>query len=419
MTSKLFTRFNLLVVLALGGLLTAITILLGATVPVQANPNTLYVTPDGDCGGASPCYTTIQAAVDAANSGDVIKVATGIYTSVNTQINKTLTIQGGYTTTNWTVPYPITQPTTLDAQGQGRVLFISGGGPWITPTIEGLRITGGSRPGMLEYGGGVYIESAEATFNTCQIFSNTAWFGGGLGGRYSSVTLNSSTVVSNAAKFGGGLLLDTDSDATLNGNIVSFNKATSNGGGVFLGNADATLCNTIIADNQANVKGGGLHVADSTVRLLHTTFARNMVISDSAGSGILVERYSVRTRVWMTNTILVSHTVGISVTTGATATLESTLWGRGAWANGVDWGGFGDLITGTHNYWDDPAFVNPDDGNYHISANSAAIDKGVNAGVVTDIDGQARPFGTAPDLGADEYEYTWPYQLYLPLVLRN
>jgi hypothetical protein len=34
---------------------------------------------------------------------------------------------------------------------------------------------------------------------------------------------------------------------------------------------------------------------------------------------------------------------------------------------------------------------------------SEAIDRGVEAGVTTDIDGNARPYGPAPDLGAVEY----------------
>jgi hypothetical protein len=52
-----------------------------------------YVNPDGVCGGNSPCYTTIQAAIDASNSGDTIKVADATYhESVN--INKSLTAQG-------------------------------------------------------------------------------------------------------------------------------------------------------------------------------------------------------------------------------------------------------------------------------------------------------------------------------------
>ncbi len=104
----------------------------------------------------------------------------------------------------------------------------------------------------------------------------------------------------------------------------------------------------------------------------------------------------------MTDTILVSHTVGISVTAGNTATLQATLWGSGAWANGSDWGGAGSITTGTVNVWGDPAFVNPDAGDYHILPTSAAVDAGVHAGVTTDIDGDARPYGNGYDIGADE-----------------
>jgi hypothetical protein len=54
---------------------------------------TRYVNPDGVCGGNSPCYTTIQAAIDDSTSGDTIKVADGFYDeSVN--INKSLTLDG-------------------------------------------------------------------------------------------------------------------------------------------------------------------------------------------------------------------------------------------------------------------------------------------------------------------------------------
>jgi hypothetical protein len=46
-----------------------------------------------------------------------------------------------------------------------------------------------------------------------------------------------------------------------------------------------------------------------------------------------------------------------------------------------------------------PAFAG--DG-YHLTANSPAIDRGVSSIITDDIDGQIRPVGAAPDLGADE-----------------
>ena len=139
--------------------------------------------------------------------------------------------------------------------------------------------------------------------------------------------------------------------------------------------------------------------------MLHNTIARN----DNT--------YGVRitggSAVALTNTILVSHTVGITVTTGSTATLQGTLWGSGTWGNDSDWGGDGAIVTGTVNIWGDPAFVDPDGGDYHIGPSSAARDAGVPAGETDDVDGDPR-LG-ALDIGADEF--VW--HAYLPLVTRN
>jgi len=139
-------------------------------------------------------YTNVQAAVDAASDGDVIKVAAGIYTGVQSRpsppgypgssmiaqvvyVSKTVTIRGGYTTAFTDPPDPEANPTTLDAQAQGRVLYITGD---ISPTIENLRITGGDATSLGGYdalydgGGGMYVYTATATISNCVIFSNTA-----------------------------------------------------------------------------------------------------------------------------------------------------------------------------------------------------------------------------------------------------
>ena len=44
-----------------------------------------YVAPGGACGGATPCYATIQAAADAAAAGDEIRIAAGAYTGVSSR----------------------------------------------------------------------------------------------------------------------------------------------------------------------------------------------------------------------------------------------------------------------------------------------------------------------------------------------
>ena len=59
--------------------------------------------------------------------------------------------------------------------------------------------------------------------------------------------------------------------------------------------------------------------------------------------------------------------------------------------------------------------------NFHITANSAAIDKATATDVTDDIDGPGRPVGAAPDLGADEYgnAVIKVYDLFLPMTIRQ
>ncbi|MBW1783037.1 MAG: hypothetical protein JRL30_20130 [Deltaproteobacteria bacterium] len=60
----------------------------------------LYVDKNGSCGGMSPCYTTIQGAMNAAATGDRIRIAQGTYDeSLVLNESKSLTLQGGWDAT--------------------------------------------------------------------------------------------------------------------------------------------------------------------------------------------------------------------------------------------------------------------------------------------------------------------------------
>jgi hypothetical protein len=147
---------------------------------------------------------------------------------------------------------------------------------------------------------------------------------------------------------------------------------------------------------------------------LHTTIADNR---GGDGSGVYVTEelgYAPSTAM-LTNTILVSHAVGIRVTLGNTATLENTLWH----GNGKDTDGAGRICTGTLSVDGDPAFVDPGIGDYHIGPSSAGIDRAVDTGVTVDIDGELRPDGCFADIGADEYQGRGCHREYLPISLRS
>jgi len=585
--------------------------------------DTLYVAPGGGCGGASPCYASVQAAVDAADNGDVIKIASGTYTDVHARpapngypyppssglitqvvfISRTITLQGGYSTDDWSTSDPAANPTWLDAQGQGRGLYI-GAFPvatqhTISPTIVGLRISGGTAEGLggtrYDAGGGLYVANAAARLENLHIFSNTGFWGGGGHLYYSPATVRNSSITSNTADSGGGGLYLTQSHATLEANRFAGNTATRNGGGIFLtlshatltGNqfydnaatddrglggglylssSDAVLSDNIIRDNSAGTSGGGLYQIEGTTLVSHNaiasnnaidyhgggiyltgdtqslfshnsvtansanswgggvlvstssstfafnvisgnvatgkvygqggglylhitqyaTFAHNLIASNSAGaaggglhlfnstpvfegntisdntaptgggiylagsdlpmtnnviadncsdqegSGLYLAnssphmRHTTIARNWggassgihvhsgtpvLTNTVLVDHGVGISITAGQSAILSGVLW----YGNACDVGGAGSVSV-THAHTGDPAFA--DDG-HHLTPGSAAIDRGVAVSVTTDMDGDGRPYGDGPDLGADEWVPKAWQHIYLPIALRN
>jgi hypothetical protein len=268
-------------------------------------------------------------------------------------------------------------------------------------------------------GGGLYLDSSAAKLSGNTITSNSAHFGRG-GGLYLSqysdaARLSANTITSNSAHFGGGLYLN--SDARLSANTIASNTA-SYGGGLYLYRSNATLVNNMLTDNRADWLGSGLYILSASPCLLHTTIARN---GGGDGSGVYVaKRASIHSTVALTNTILVSQTVGITVTAGNTTTLETTLWGSEAWANTTDWGGAGSTIVGARNYRGAPAFVAPNAGDYHIGPGSAAIDRGLDVRVATDIDSEIRPDGCFVDIGADEFiTGVECRRVYLSLILRD
>lgn len=73
---------------------------LGEAVDSLEGASTLYVESSGTCNGNTPCYSTIQGAVNAASSGSTIKIAGGSYgEDVGLNTDKDLIFEGGYNST--------------------------------------------------------------------------------------------------------------------------------------------------------------------------------------------------------------------------------------------------------------------------------------------------------------------------------
>ena len=401
-------------------------------------------------------YGHVQAAVDASTlPADVVKVAgycPGVQSragiSQTVYISKSLTLRGGYTLTNWTTSDPTGNPTILDARQAGRVVFLTGSSG-VNVTLENLTMRGGyinaNGGGICDdnvtltlsnaivrdnvsnhgWGGGVFVQTGNATVSGGQIFSNTAWVGGGVYVQSGSTIVVSRTqILSNTASIGGGgvyinssaLLMVTDS-------TVSGNTGSWWGGGIVNQGSALTLTNSTLSGNQAisSTYGGGAidQEGSSSATILNSTIVSNTAVN-AARSGIWLESGTLTIQ----NSIVALNngTNNVAISGGTFTSLGYNLTNSGA---GTPFTATGDL-----------ANTNPllgplqDNGGstwtHALLPGSPAIDRipfGVNGcgtTITTDQRGQPRPgtFTHLCDIGAYEVQGVH-FQIYLPLVIRQ
>lgn len=134
--------------------------------------------------------------------------------------------------------------------------------------------------------------------------------------------------------------------------------------------------------------------------ILHNTFV-------GAGYGIKAQEY---TNINVNRNIFVSFsTYAIDIVSPATTSYIIN-------ENHFEWN-LHNGYSGTNSFSGNPKFVDISNGDLHIMAGSAAIDRVSGGSLFVDIDSQTRPIGIAPvnfDVGADEYML----QIFMPIVYK-
>lgn len=212
--------------------------------------------------------SAVQQAVNAASPGQTVKVAghcIGGLTAQTVYITKSLTLRGGYTPDDWMVSAPYTYPTTLDAAGEGRVVYVVGPANVV---LENLRLVNGALGSENSRGGGVRVDSASALISGCEIVSNTATYGAGV---------------------------------------------------AFTGSSSGRIVNTLLARNSGSSGAALWTNASGTIDVVHTTIAAPSVLPGSAV-------YATGGTTNLTNVIIANHTTGIVQDGSATVTEDYTLF---------------------------------------------------------------------------------------------
>jgi hypothetical protein len=355
------------------GLALATLLWLGARAPVRADAGIHCVNQTGSgcagiCGGG--CYTSVQAAVDAAGLDHEIRIAGGTYTDTAgtvAVITKGLRIIGAFDPT-FEAPDPDMYHTMLDAEWGGAVISITSAGDVLLQHLIIAHGDGTDNCGSgFGCGGGVYIKNTSVHVGGCEIIDNvgsrTGWgLGGGIYAFASAVEMQSSRVLSNTAStdpvtsgigYGGGIYVNTGSvslveneivdnvgrtsyvgvgggvylyavtSADVLTNVIRGNRASvstwgSDGGGLWLGDSSAvTVAGNCIEGNctsghptQGAGHGGGVYVMDSDVHL-----ARNTIVGNSAGTwaaalrpgGGIYVAYAPTTPITLSNNLIVRN----------------------------------------------------------------------------------------------------------------
>jgi hypothetical protein len=271
-------------------------------------------------------HTTIQSAVNAAVSGDVIQIAAGRYTENVLIENKHLTLNGA--------PGGQNGVSELYAAARGPALVLgtgNAGDPAYLVEIHGLTISHGSHISGTRVGGGVQVRSgAYLNIFDSVITQNVANIGGGIGintgnGPASTITrclISENSAVSAipsglAATSGGGVAVYTGTVSIVQ-STISRNQVTGNfgGGGIVTGlggPTNLTLTDSTVSENTATAfldssgvsggDGGGLYLAgDFTIS--GSTIAHNLATGETAeGGGLFIGFYDSGTHV-LKNTIV-------------------------------------------------------------------------------------------------------------------
>ena len=378
---------------------------------------------------------TIQAGINAANTGDTVLVAPGTYVENINFSGKAITVTSSAGAATTIVDGSKVAPVVTFSSGEGS-----------SSVLKGFTLQNGTSTFNSQYaGGGIYIAGASPTITNNVIQNNTACAeGGGIAVYSGSPRIQNNTIKNNmqsgcsGGPGGGGISLVGAGSAKIIGNRIQNNSWPGNGGGMSLFAAGTpTIMNNIISRNSSpSGQGGGMWIVNGSDALIVQNLFYANTASQGGGIYFLVPSGNV-------GPVLVNNTIvgGSGVTQGSAVwaggfdnqvqffnNLLIGLFGQNAvycdasynstppvFTNNDAYSRSGSGLLGTcssetgqnGNISLDPVFVNPSKGNYQLQSGSPAINAGTNSAPnlpAKDLAGKARTVGGTVDIGAYEFQ---------------
>ena len=362
-------------------------------------------------------YPTIQAAIDAAWSGDTIQIADGTYRGDgNTEIDF-----GGKALTLRSENGPAA--CIIDGNGvAGGFYFHSGEDSHCA--VDGFTI---SNAGNVDMGGGILCVASSPTIRNCVFLANNGGFyGGGICNAYGSSPLisqcafkNNSASSGGVLYFGGGVVNRFASNPVISDCTFIGNEA-GDGGAMVNEDSRPQIIRCLFRGNTSSLHGGAVaNIGQSRPVFSHCTFADNTAVGN--GGAVYSEE---GTEAHLEHCLLTGNSAGwfggAVANDGATVTLTNCtlaancgkkyggLWnGAGSvahldscilWGN-IDNDGLGSIettqisrdhadvtveytcvqglsasLSGAGNIGSDPLFADPNNGDYHLKSRAGRWD---------------------------------------------
>jgi gliding motility-associated-like protein len=284
----------------------------------------------------------------------------------------------------------------------------------------------------------IYNNSSLVVINNCIITKNAATnlasIGGGVINNASNAIFTNTTFnTNNSLSYGGALAgrgnaISTFDNCTFSGNTAG--GTNSGGGAIDLSGAKAYVTSSVFNNNIAkntagNYGTGGViqtEAAGDSATFVNCLFTNNIAAGNADDGGGVIADYAGN--IILDNCTLYGNTTlttlkpaanGISVLPGATVSTHNTIIYGTQTAEVFNQGALNvthSLVKGyassLPNLDTDPVFINAAGGNFRLTVCSPVINEGLNSsiptGTVTDLDNNARIFGSAVDMGAYEFQ---------------